>query len=345
MCGGGVRYPLSTNLTVTNRDNDRQVCTVQEGTVFKVFGPFDASTEFSFSNRPVDCDFQTLCSVPLVVGDQIGPFKLLAGNECNIVIPPVTAPIGRLCFSGNSLATVESKGLVAMKDLELGDIVLVGEKIYEPVYSSGHRLDSSVGHYLLLLPSKLKISRDHMIFVEGGAAVPASKLKVGDRLENGEEIKTIQSVARRGLYAPFAPSGSVVVNGVRASSFVAFQDSAYLKLGSFVTPLSYQWLAHNFEAPHRLWCFHLGGTCLKEQYNEYGISNWVQVPLNVMLWFLNQHPLIVLAALLPLLGTALVFLAIEAAVSVPSFYLVAVGLLIAMDVCRRQRVALAIKSV
>ena len=75
---------------------------------------------------------------------------------------------------------------------------------------------------------------------------------------------------------------------------------------------------------------------MKEQYNEYGISNWVQAPLNVWLWLLNQHPLILLTALLPLLGTALVFVAIEAVASAPSFYLVAVGLLVAIDVCRRQ---------
>jgi hypothetical protein len=345
-CGAG-RYPSSTRITVTNRNDNKQSFDVTEGAVFKVLGPFDASTEFSFSNGPGDCDFHTSCSVPLVAGDQIGPFKLLAGNECNVLDNAAIVEIGGgFCFSGDSLATVESKGLVAMKNLELGDKVLVGEKMYEPVYSFGHRLDSTVGDYLLLLPSKLEISRDHMIFVEGGTAVPASKLKVGDRLENGEEIKMIQSVVRRGLYAPFTPSGSVVVNGVRASSFVAFQDSAYLKIGSFATPFSYQWLAHTFEAPHRLWCFHLGGNCLKEQYSQYGISKWVQAPLNVMLWFLNQHPLIVLAALLPLLGTGLVFLAIETAASNPSFYLAAVALLVvAMDVCRRQRVGLAIKSV
>ena len=78
-------YPSSTRLTVTNMDGDTHFDVV-EGTVFKVLGPFDASTKLSFSGGFNDCYFHTSCSVPLVAGDQIGPFKLLAGNECNVVV-------------------------------------------------------------------------------------------------------------------------------------------------------------------------------------------------------------------------------------------------------------------
>ena len=79
------QYPSSNRLTVTNMDGDTHFDVV-EGTVFKVLGPFDASTKFSFSDGFNDCYFHTSCSVPLVAGDQIGPFKLLAGNECNVVV-------------------------------------------------------------------------------------------------------------------------------------------------------------------------------------------------------------------------------------------------------------------
>ena len=75
-------YPTETTLTVTNKDDVKQDFLVQAGTVFTVDGPFDASTEFSFSNAS-GCSFHTSCSVPLMTGDQIGPFKLLAGNECS----------------------------------------------------------------------------------------------------------------------------------------------------------------------------------------------------------------------------------------------------------------------
>ena len=140
------------------------------------------------------------------------------------------------------MAFVENQGPVRMKDLQLGDRVLVATNnstsYYEPIYSFGHRLDSVVAEYLVILPFELEVSTDHMVFVEGGAAVPAGNLVVGDRLENGEMITAIKTVQRLGVYAPFTPSGSIVVNGVRASSLAAFQASSHLKVGSRVTRLS-----------------------------------------------------------------------------------------------------------
>ena len=76
-------YPPSTTLEITNKDGNEQVFDVQAGSVFRVGGPFDAVTQLSFSGGSA-CSIHTSCSVPLVAGDQIGPFKVLAGNECNV---------------------------------------------------------------------------------------------------------------------------------------------------------------------------------------------------------------------------------------------------------------------
>jgi hypothetical protein len=55
------------------------------GPIFTMDGPFNAEIVFSFSTTEDECYFHTLCSAPLIVGDQLGPFKILSGsNNCNI---------------------------------------------------------------------------------------------------------------------------------------------------------------------------------------------------------------------------------------------------------------------
>ena len=71
-----------------------QTFDVQSGTVFTVQGDFGATETFTFSDGS-SCFIHTSCSVPIVVGDQIGPFIVLAGNECIApasTLPPTTEP-------------------------------------------------------------------------------------------------------------------------------------------------------------------------------------------------------------------------------------------------------------
>ena len=143
------------------------------------------------------------------------------------------------------------RGKSLMKDLQLGDKILTLSNSFEPVYSFGHRHEFLEATYLKILPSKLEVSRDHMVFVDGGRAVPASLLQVGDQLLNGDLITAIQQIVGTGVYAPFTPSGTLLVNGVSVSSYVAFQGSEHLMLGK-THLFSYQWLAHTFQVPHRL---------------------------------------------------------------------------------------------
>jgi hypothetical protein len=187
-----------------------------------------------------------------------------------------------------------------MKNLQLGDEVLVSleDEIYEPVYSFGHRHTKLQAEYLQFYPSKLELSSDHMLFLEKEGAVPSSVVELGDRLVGGEPVSGIRTVVRKGVYAPFTPSGTIVVNGVLASSYIAFQDSHSLIIGPF--SLSHQWLAHTFQFPYRVWCYHLG-SCTEEHLPvTTGISLWVDRPLNTCLWFLKQHVFIKCTLLLPL---------------------------------------------
>ena len=198
-----------------------------------------------------------------------------------------------ICFPGQSKVSVQdNRGVVAMQDLKLGDKVLVAPNKYEPIYSFGHfDPDISADYLQLRTPStKLDISNDHMVFVEHAGAIPASAVKIGDKvvLASGsvELVEDIKSVVRTGAFAPFTPSGTVVVDGVKASSFVSLQESSsVLVIGSVSTGLSYQWLAHTFELPHRVWCSYVGD-CSTETYVE-GVSVWVSSGHKFALWFLN----------------------------------------------------------
>jgi hypothetical protein len=209
------------------------------------------------------------------------------------------------CFSGDTTVEIQNRGAVNMRDLSLGDQVLVsleGNK-YEPVYSFGHLDKSTPTNYLQFHPSNLEMTRNHMVFVEGEGAIPASRVRVGDVLEGGIEVMAIRNVARRGMYAPFTPSGKIVVNGVVASNYISFDDSPVFNVGSLETPLSYQWLAHSFQLPHRIWCYYLG-SCTEEHYTETGLSTWVDRSFRAALWFKGQHDLVVGLLLVPLVFCA-----------------------------------------
>jgi len=229
------------------------------------------------------------------------------------------------CFSGETTLQVKEKGMIKMKDLQLGDQVLVdkNDNYYEPVYSFGHRKDDMMGTYLRLLPSELELSSDHMVFVASNnqkAPIPASMIQVGDVLSDGTRVEAIvPSIRRKGVYAPFTPSGTLLVNGVLVSNYIAFQPSSTLNISdgssssnsSWKTPFTFQWLAHAFNAPHRLWwrwnCPSTTTTtsvksCYDNNYHESsnrdGISIWVETPLQFVHWlFMDQGASFVLQIL------------------------------------------------
>merc|ERR1711862_223455 len=84
-------------------------------------------------------------------------------------------------------------------------------------------------------------------------SVPASSVKVGDVLamnnDTTAKVSKIGSVERKGAYAPFTYSGDIVVSGVVASNYVAMMPEEETGL-----PVSMQWIAHTFKAPHRFVC-------------------------------------------------------------------------------------------
>jgi hypothetical protein len=216
---------------------------------------------------------------------------------------------------------VKGQGTVFMKDLQLGDEVLVDSGNFETVYSFGHRDDTVLASFLLFLPSKIEISMDHMLKIKG-RHIPASAVQVGDELEmaSGEflSIDEIQTVIRHGAYAPFTKSGTIVVSNIKASNYIAFQGSGHLVLGGWKTLFSYQWLAHVSQAPHRI-CVQLFGLG-NETYSDRGLSRWIDVPHQLGDWFVQQNSGIMMLVLVPVLLCLVVVSAIEVLLSWGSSY-------------------------
>lgn len=220
------------------------------------------------------------------------------------------------CFSGETTVQVEGKGTIRMSELAVGDKVLVTEGRYETVYSFGHRHESIEAEYLLLFPSTLEISMDHMVKI-GDQYIPASTVVIGDELEteNGDKItvEEVRYVLRKGVYAPFTMSGTVVVSNFKASSYVAFQDAQYLRMGKWITPLSFQWLAHLSQAPHRLWTRLFG--LVEGKYTSQGMSEWIHVPHQMWEWYLGQNTIVMMVLLVPIVVFLLSIAAVDFCIS------------------------------
>ena len=226
---------------------------------------------------------------------------------------PTKKPSGGVCFPGDAVCQIEGGGEILMKDIKLGDKVLVQGGKYEAVYSFGHRDEGTPTQYLNIgtAAGALVISNDHMVFTEGGRSVPASQVKVGDKLQLAEDgdlatVTDIHVVNKQGAYAPFTASGTVIVNGVKASSFIAFQDSECLLVAGVNTGLTFQFLAHTFERPHRFWCQYMS-KCSEERYSDEGISLWVDIPHKAGVWFVNQNGAVMSVVVVPVLACVAFF--------------------------------------
>jgi Hint module len=185
-------------------------------------------------------------------------------------------------------------------EVAIGDKVLVSGGKYEEVYSFGHRNVAESAEFLQIYSNDtdqpIEMSPDHMILLGSGRWVAAGTVSVGDLLTKGDgshvAVTRLRYVTRKGIFAPFTKSGSIVVNDIVASNYITFQQgSEYLVIGGTETPLTFQWLAHTFQSGHRLACRVFG--CDDETYTDSGISHWVAMPREAGEMLLMQHPIVV----------------------------------------------------
>eukprot|EP00547_Thalassionema_nitzschioides_P010803 CAMPEP_0194264284 /NCGR_PEP_ID=MMETSP0158-20130606/47504_1 /TAXON_ID=33649 /ORGANISM="Thalassionema nitzschioides, Strain L26-B" /LENGTH=689 /DNA_ID=CAMNT_0039004519 /DNA_START=338 /DNA_END=2404 /DNA_ORIENTATION=+ len=137
--------------------------------------------------------------------------------------------LGPFCFSGSS--TVQVLGQeepIPLSSLRVGQYVLVQGGVYSQVYAFGHYdTEVIVNHYLAIRTtiteeaSELVVSPDHLLLLQSGHATAAAHIQIGDVLWNGAAVTNVQySVREQGAYAPFTWDGTIVVNGMVASSYI-----------------------------------------------------------------------------------------------------------------------------
>ena len=231
------------------------------------------------------------------------------------------------CFSGETIVQVQNKGPRKMRDIQIGDMVRINhEDRYEKVYSFAHRDEAKSAEFLKLAPSNLELSPSHMVFVNARGAIPASMVKVGDVLSDHTAVEAIYVVSRSdGVYSPFTQSGQILVNNVVASTYISFQESDFVKLGSWNSPLTYQWLAHTLQAPYRTWCLRLG---MEDRRQPNGLSIFVSWPLRASHWLLKQRVTVIAVLIIPIVVTGAIFALLESqallpiAISLAFFFLI-----------------------
>lgn len=213
-----------------------------------------------------------------------------------------------------------SKGTISMRELEVGDMVKNANGEFDIVYSFGHYAPETKGEYIQVhvsnIEKPLDISTEHMLFVEGFGAIPASTLRVGDKVvvagAGVSNVTKITKVIGSGAFAPFTMSGTIAVNGVAASTYISLQkDAAFLTINGQKVPFSMHTLAHVFQTPHRVLCKFYPSYCMTVNYTRQGMSPWVAGPLRFSEWLLKQNTVVQVAILLPCFALGLLFYAME----------------------------------
>lgn len=208
--------------------------------------------------------------------------------------PPSAAPTEdggfQLCFSRSNTVLNKDRGIIPISEVIVGDYILADGNKFEQVYSLAHYDPTKKAAFIQVTTAEtndapLELTPKHMVFTGAGKAVMAKSLRAGDSvlLPNGDsaEIQSIKVVQSEGLFAPFTASGTLVVNGIVASSYIDVVDIPWA--------VSSQWLENVFQIPHRTICTFRLDWCKQETYTEEGVSRWVSAPLYFVQWVSRQH--------------------------------------------------------
>eukprot|EP00929_Paragymnodinium_shiwhaense_P047460 TRINITY_DN2407_c0_g1_i10.p1 TRINITY_DN2407_c0_g1~~TRINITY_DN2407_c0_g1_i10.p1 ORF type:complete len:421 (+),score=38.87 TRINITY_DN2407_c0_g1_i10:105-1367(+) len=160
------------------------------------------------------------------------------GNFCEADV--CVAQQGTHCFPGHSMVDVQSRGPTAVRDLEVGDNVLVERsdsvRVYEPVLGYIHAVKDEEAAFMVIRhgEGELYASSNHMVFVTDGMGVreskPAAGLDVGAMLvlagdnASAAVLSVRREVGAKGMFAPLTASGTIVVNNATVSAYAAVED-------------------------------------------------------------------------------------------------------------------------
>eukprot|EP00548_Thalassiothrix_antarctica_P002281 CAMPEP_0194138802 /NCGR_PEP_ID=MMETSP0152-20130528/8537_1 /TAXON_ID=1049557 /ORGANISM="Thalassiothrix antarctica, Strain L6-D1" /LENGTH=672 /DNA_ID=CAMNT_0038836393 /DNA_START=24 /DNA_END=2042 /DNA_ORIENTATION=+ len=203
------------------------------------------------------------------------------------------------CFPGTSRVYVMDDNIQKtkfMKDVRLGDQVMVDNERYESVYSFGHYDPNSVVKNVFvtlttLNGKSLTLTPNHMVRTANRGTIPASSVKpqqdylLTQTMESSLVIDNkINASPQKGMYAPFTKSGYLIVDDIVVSNYIAMIDESSSVMGGIIT---HQWIAHAFNAPHRFYCKR--NSCMTENYTSDGLSTWIAKPMYVAKQITNNN--------------------------------------------------------
>ncbi|CAB9526116.1 Warthog protein [Seminavis robusta] len=292
-----------------------------------------ADCENTLSSNPA-CTFGGLCSceelvnAPQVEGDGCdGVYKNSFGDIAILSVcakycgcpdkepPAVAAPSGpSFCFSEDSTVEVLGKGTVSMKHLNVGDKVHGAHSTYEPVYGFAHYDRAGKTEFLKIHMKgnnwgPLEVTGDHLVYVNE-KFLPAKSVQVGDSLQVEDGSAVVTKITRRwktGLYAPLTPSGTLLVNGVKVSSYVTLtrdKDPQQLQLNL----LAQHEFIHMMLSPLRMACMGVAPSLCSNAHIDEQSGYHPFVGLGIRLANLVDHKLnIVLQAVLFCMAVCVVY--------------------------------------
>lgn len=238
--------------------------------------------------------------LPYFAGDVNYEGKTLGGtqNNCRGQILETKDLVANVmprqdCFSPVATVQVLDKGTVTMEELQVGDLVLTSSGNYESVYMMDHvhpwRPTQYIQIHTWALHKPLEVSPNHLVFVEGqDFPIPALDVRVGDRmrlLTGFTKVIKLDLVFREGLYNPLTTDGTIVVDGVVASTYSAVWGSPHFEIGGWKVT-SMQDLLHYLLTPMRAVAKRVPELLEREPGQEF---HWYSlVGRDVAHWWENQ---------------------------------------------------------
>eukprot|EP00929_Paragymnodinium_shiwhaense_P045078 TRINITY_DN23074_c0_g1_i1.p1 TRINITY_DN23074_c0_g1~~TRINITY_DN23074_c0_g1_i1.p1 ORF type:complete len:395 (-),score=45.05 TRINITY_DN23074_c0_g1_i1:209-1318(-) len=164
------------------------------------------------------------------------------GNFCESDV--CVAVQGTHCFPGHAVVDVKGIGRVAVREVEIGQHVLVERPgnvlAYEPVLDYIHAGTETAAEFVTILHSRgeLPMSANHIVFVITARGLrvnkPASDLQIGDKVAlpgnefTADVIALRKDVGKNGMFAPLTASGTILVNEALASTYASVGDALSL---------------------------------------------------------------------------------------------------------------------
>jgi Hint module len=136
------------------------------------------------------------------------------------------------CFPASATVTVQDGSDKYMKDLQIGDKVLVAPGTYSPVFMFTHKIAHVRSEFVRITTidgNRISLSKSHYLYVDG-LLQQAGTVRVGNTvlLSCGRTtvVERVEYVVGKGLYNPQTLHGDIVVSGIIASTYTAAVEPA-----------------------------------------------------------------------------------------------------------------------